>query len=78
MAEKKVPPVIDPHVDVAEELARLVGETGSVQTVMGAFRIKIFHTGGFPWAEVFKVLLYRDFKVDVVNEKADLVIQARP
>lgn len=78
MAEKQIPPVTDPAVDVAEALARLVGDTGSVQDVMGAFHIKVHHVGMFPWGDVFKTLLYRDFKVDVTRHKADIYIQARP
>ena len=44
---------------------------------MGGFRLKVYHTLGFPWAEVFKLLLYRDFKVDVRRQKADIFIEAR-
>ena len=79
MAEKvKVPPVINPGVDVGEHLAYLMGHTGTVQDSMGGYRIKIHHTSAFPWDEVFKVLLYRDFKVYVNRHKADFYIEAQP
>lgn len=70
-------PAADPTVDVAQELVRLVGDTGSVQNVMSGFRIHVAHTRAFPWDEVFKLLLYRGFTVDVTNQKADLFIEAR-
>ena len=65
-------------IDVAQELARLVADTGSVQDVMGAFRIRVRNASTFPWAAVLACLLDRDFKVDVTRHEADLVIQARP
>ena len=74
MAETKF---VDPNIDVGQELMRLVGDTASVENVMSGFRIKIFHTRAFPWDELFKLLLYRDFKVDVNHHKADLFIEAR-
>jgi hypothetical protein len=74
MAENRL---ADPSVDVGQELNRLVGDTGSVENVMGGFRIRIFHTRAFPWDDVFKLLLYREFKVDVTHQKADLFIEAR-
>ena len=74
----KVPPVINPTVDVGDELKYLIGETGAVQDSMGAFRIKIYHTRMFPWDEVFKTLLYRDFQVFVTRHKADIYIEAKP
>jgi hypothetical protein len=67
----------DPGVDVQQQLIWLVGETGGVENSMGGFRIKVFHTRAFPWDEVFKLLLYRDFKVDVTRRKADIYIEAR-
>ena len=45
---------------------------------MGAFSIKVHHARMFPWDEVFKHLLFRDFKVDVTRHKADFFIEARP
>jgi hypothetical protein len=78
MAEAKVPPLINPTVDVAQQLQWVIGDTGTVMDSMGAFRIKVFHARMFPWDEVFKLLLYRDFKVDVTRHKADFFIEARP
>jgi hypothetical protein len=78
MAQTKVPPVINPGVDVAEQLRFLIGETGILEDVMGSFRIKVFHTRMFPWDDVFKTLLYRDFQVYVTRHKADLYIEAKP
>ncbi len=69
--------VIDPNIDVGQELARLVGQAGSIENVMGGFRIKVLSTRGFPWEDVVRLLLYRDFKVDVRLQKPDLLIEAR-
>ena len=76
MDQPKLPPVTNPGVDVAELLRYLIGDTGVLQESMGGFRIKIHHTRMFPWDEVFKALLYRDFKVYVTRQKADLLIEA--
>lgn len=78
MSAERIPPVINPGADVAEELKRLIGDTGVVEDAMGAFRIKVCHSGAFPWSEVFKTLLYRDFQVYVTRQKADLFIEAKP
>ena len=78
MAKDKIPPVINPTVDVGDELAFLIGETGGLEEMMGGYRIKVFHTRMFPWDDVFKVLLFRDFKVYVGRKKADLFIEALP
>jgi len=75
---KKIPPVINPTIDLSEELAFLIGDTGSVHDFMSGYKIKIYHTRAFPWDEVFKALLFRDFKVYVTNHKADLFIEAQP
>jgi hypothetical protein len=77
MAES-TPPVINPNADVAEHLTFLLGDTGTLHDHMGGYRIKVFHTRAFPWDEVFKVLLYRDYKVYVTRHKADLFIEAAP
>lgn len=74
----KVPPVTNPSVDVAEQLKLIIGETGGLNEAAGGYRIKVFHAGAFPWDEVFKTLLYRDFKVYVTRHKADLYIEATP
>lgn len=78
MAKDKIPPVINPTVDVGDELAFLIGETGGLEEMMGGYRIRVYHTRAFPWDEVFKVLLFRDFKVYVGRKKADLFIEALP
>jgi len=77
MEPKKVPPVTNPAVDIGEVLAYLVGDSGLVQESMGGFRIKVFHTRGFPWDDVFKALLYRDFRVSVTRHKAEMFIEAQ-
>ena len=78
MSTPKTPPVINPGVDLADHLRFLLGETGQLQEVMGGFKIRIYHTRAFPWDDVFKALLYRDFKVFVQRHKADLFIEAAP
>lgn len=78
MENAKTPPVTNPGVDLGQILTYLVGETGVVQESMGGFKIKIFHTRAFPWDEVFKALLYRDFRVFMSRHKADIFIEATP
>jgi hypothetical protein len=75
---KPVPPVLNPSVDLAQHLHYLIGETGSINESMGGYRIKVFHTRAFPWDDVFKTLLYRDFRVYVTRHKADIYIEATP
>jgi hypothetical protein len=77
-AKDKVPPITNPTLDVGEEIADLIGDTGGVQEAMGGYRIKVYHSGAFPWAEVFKALLFRDFRVYVTRHKADIFIEAQP
>jgi hypothetical protein len=67
-----------PSVDVAESLRHAMGDTGDLQETLGGFRIKIHHAGAFPWAVVFKTLLFRDFKVYVRRHNAELFIEANP
>ena len=76
--QPKVAPVTNPTVDIGEILAYLVGETGVVQQSMGGFKIKVFHLRGCPWDDVFKALLYRDFRVYLTRHKADIFIEATP
>jgi hypothetical protein len=78
MAKDRIPPVINPGVDVGDELNFLIVDTGGLEELMGGYRIKVFHTRAFPWDEVFKVLLFRDFKVYVTRHKADIYIEAQP
>ena len=76
MERSKVPLVTNPGMDVAVLLRHVMGDTGDLQEVMGGFRIRVFHMRGFPWAEVFQALLYRDFRVSVTRHKADISIEA--
>jgi len=78
MAEKRIPPVADPTANVEKELTRIVGDMGIVEEASGAYRIKVAHSRAFPWDDVFKQLLYRDYKVEVTRHKADLIIEGRP
>ena len=75
---KPTPAVYNPGADLAQHLHYLIGETGSINEAMGGYRIKVFHTRAFPWDDVFKTLLYRDFRVYVTRHKADLYIEATP
>ncbi|HEV7299178.1 MAG TPA: hypothetical protein VGN72_07415 [Tepidisphaeraceae bacterium] len=77
MAEN-TPTTPPPTVDVGEQLRYYMGDTGGMNGVAGGYRIKVYHTRAFPWDEVFKVLLYRDFKVYVTRHKADIYIEAQP
>ena len=74
--QRPIPPVTNPSVDLGESLAYLIGDTGGLQESMGGFKIKVYHTRAFPWGEVFKMLLYRDFRVYVTRHKADIFIEA--
>jgi hypothetical protein len=75
---KKPPLVIDPDVDVGVVVRDIVGHMGAVEQADGGFKIKIHHGGAFPWHELFKALLYRDYKVAVTRKKAELYIEATP
>jgi hypothetical protein len=66
----------NPSVDLGESLAYLIGDTGAVQESLGGFKIKIYHSRAFPWGEVVKALLYRDFRVSLTRNKADIFIEA--
>ncbi len=77
MAEKRIPPVADPTANIEKELTRIVGDMGIVEEASGAYRIKVAHSRAFPWDDVFKQLLYRDYKVEVTRHKADLIIEGR-
>ena len=66
----------NPTVDLGESLAYLIGDTGAVQGSMGGFKIKIFHSRAFPWGDVVKALLYRNFRVSLTRNKADIFIEA--
>ena len=77
-ADNKLPPVTTARVDIGTVLAELCVGTGVVQAQGGGFRIKVFHARAFPWDEIFKQLLYRDFRVYVTHHKADLFIEASP
>ena len=63
-------------VDLGESLAFLIGDTGAVQESLGGFKIKIYHSRAFPWGDVVKALLYRDFRVSLTRHKADIFIEA--
>ena len=76
MDRAKAPPVTNPGLDVATAISELIGDTGGVQEVMGGFRIRIYHARAFPWADVLKILVFRDFKVYVRRHKADMFIEA--
>jgi len=78
MADEKTPQVTNPTVDVGQAIVWMIGDTGLLQEVMGGYKIKVFHTRAFPWDDVFKALLYRDFKVYVTRHKADFFIEAQP
>jgi len=74
--QPNIPPVTNPTVDVAELLRYMMGDTGDLQELMGGFRIKIFHAKAFPWDQVLRALLYRDFRVSLTRHKADIFIEA--
>jgi hypothetical protein len=76
MAERKEPLVTNASIDISEVLSELMGDTGGLQELMGGFRIKVYHLQGFPWGEVMRQLVYRDFKVYVTRHKAEIFIEA--
>jgi hypothetical protein len=78
MSPKSPAPIVQTTTDVAEELRFLMGDMGGLNETMGGYRIKVYHTRAFPWDEVFKLLLFRGFRVYVTNHKADIYIEAMP
>jgi hypothetical protein len=74
--QSNIPPVTNPNVDVAELLRFMMGDTGDLQEFMGGFRIRIYHAKAFPWDQVLRALLFRDFRVSVARHKADIFIEA--
>jgi hypothetical protein len=78
MTTKPVAPVTSPSADVGDILRHLIGDTGRVHDAMGGYKIAVDHTRAFPWDDVFKTLLYRDFRVYVTRHKADIYIEASP
>ena len=78
MPQDKDPSAENRPADVSEQLTYLMGDTGAINEAYGGYRIKVYHTRAFPWDEVFKLLLYRDFKVYVTRHKADIYIEAKP
>ena len=76
MDQRNPSPDANLAVDLGESLAYLIGDTGALQESLGGFKIKIFHSRAFPWGEVVKALLYRDFRVYVTRHKADIYIEA--
>ena len=78
MSKDLTPPVTNPTVDLGEYLALMIRDTGGLMDLMGGYKIKVYHAGAFPWDEVFKALLYRNFKVYVTRHKADMFIEAKP
>jgi hypothetical protein len=73
---KKSPLVIDPDVEIGVVVRDIVGHMGAVEEIGGGFKIKVHHGGAFPWDELFKALLYRDYKVAVTRHKAELFVEA--
>jgi hypothetical protein len=76
MADAKLPAVVNPDADLAGHLNYLMADTATLEDSPDGYRIKIFHSRGFPWEDVFKALLYRGFAVRITNHKADLFIEA--
>ncbi len=70
--------VTEPNADVVQLLTHLMGDTGGIEDRLLGYRIEVHHTRAFPWDEVFKALLYRDYRVFVSRYKADLFIDAMP
>ena len=78
MATKPVAPVTAPSADVGDILRHLIGDTGRITDSMDGYKIAVDHTRAFPWDDVLKTLLYRDFRVNVTRHKADIYIEASP
>jgi hypothetical protein len=78
MAPTRTAPVTIPQGDLGELLSDLMGQTGKLMEALGGYRIRICHSGMFPWARVLKELLYRGFQVYVTAHKADMYIEAKP
>jgi hypothetical protein len=67
-----------PSLDIAHQLARLVGSAGAVQNFMGGFRIRIYQTAAFPFDAIFKTLLSRNYQVYVTDANRAYSLEAKP
>jgi hypothetical protein len=76
METKTTPAPTMPSINLAQSLEDLLGDMANVQELPEGFKIKVYHTRAFPWDDVFKMLLYRDYKVNVSRRKADIYIEA--
>jgi hypothetical protein len=76
MVDTRTPPVIDPAADVGEQLRYVIGDMGTLETVENGYKLKVCHTRAFPWDDVFKLLIYRGYRVSITGHKADLFIEA--
>jgi hypothetical protein len=77
MTTDTLPPVINPTMDVGELLTEVIADTATCDVVPGGYRVRVHHLGSFPWDAVFKALLFRDYKVFVARQKADVLIEAQ-
>jgi len=73
---KKSPLVTDPDVEIGIVIRDIVGHMGAVEQNGDSFKIKVHHGGSFPWDVLFKALLYRDYKVAITRQKAEIFIEA--
>ena len=77
MTTDTLPPVINPTMDVGEILKELIGDTATCVPVTGGYTLRVHHLRSFPWDDVFKALLFRDYKVFVARQKADVLIEVQ-
>jgi hypothetical protein len=64
------------ELSLIHQLQLLVSETAGIESTPTGLRLKIFHMRAFPWDDVAKTLLYRNYTVLIVRKKADFFIEA--
>jgi len=65
-------------ISCENELKRLIGDTGQVNSFVGGFEIKVLDGELFPWENVMEFLLSLPQHVWVTRYEGSLVIKTKP
>lgn len=65
-------------ISCENELKRLIGDTGQVDSFVGGFEIKVLDGELFPWENVLEFLLSLPQHVWVTSGEGGLVIKTKP
>ena len=60
------------------ELKRLIGDTGQVNSFVGGFEIKVLDGELFPWENVLEFILSLPHQVWITRFEGSLVIKTKP